>query len=83
MSTDTSERAGSARLKPAPSVASVCLRHFFRERGISGSMAAPFTLTLALSHRGRGNYTALPLWIPGFAGMTWRCVEMTVGRREL
>ncbi len=30
-----------------------------------------FTLTLALSHQGRGNsFHALPFWIPAFAGMT-------------
>ena len=37
----------------------------------SGNPSAPVTLTLALSHRGRGDAaSSRPLWIPAFAGMT-------------
>ena len=38
---------------------------------LAGPMAALLTLTLALSHRGRGDTAAArPLWIPACAGMT-------------
>ncbi len=47
------------------------------ERGKPCPVAAPITLTLALSHRGRGDAAACPLWmgvqpaeVPAFAGMT-------------
>ena len=41
------------------------------QRGKPYPMATPITLTLALSHQGRGDIaTSQPLWIPACAGMT-------------
>ena len=45
--------------------------HFPRGAGETLPLGRPFTLTLALSHRGRGDSVAsLSQWIPAFAGMT-------------
>ena len=41
------------------------------QRGKPCPMTTPITLSLALSHRGRGDCAALPLWIPACAGIRW------------
>ena len=38
------------------------------ERGKPCPMATPITLTLALSHQGRGDASSRPLWIPACGG---------------